>query len=1200
MTRKKISEVAIRLSQLKSKVNSRLPISRLSNEVLGLIFMICLQFPSVSSWKPQWFRITQVSRRWRMVALQSPAIWSKPEFRYPLLAREMLKRSMCVPLSIVGTIRGDPLYRVRPQGVSPADVLSEAFEHLERISDVNITVDTQVFTNISTKMMQPAPLLHSMTLHIQNHCYTDPSLSLPKSFLGDHAPHLRSLELCGGTHVVWDSPVLNNLTTFIACVPAYRDDPHLPRLKQITDALKRMPNLEVLELENRLWLDDHTTNSTVSVTHLPHLRDLKLHFPLPDCVALLDCLMFPSSTRIHATCVVGAHGSTPPHLYYDSLFPCLSRVFYPTNENSSGRTLKYLTLNSNPEVSESKDPCFTLAAWSTAQYYRPIFSAPYFGCSEHPQFRLDISSDYAPRTVRELDSVQRSIIAALPLAEVQEVHLQIHTTDGLFHHLASLPELHTLVLQGECAHQFMNVFVCQLSFPALDKILLQKADFSPTGAPKLAFFDSLLTGLRLRSKRGKRISVLSINSCSHVRSFVAKESDNCRKLEQVIGSLVWDEREMTDLRYRPKPARDYGSTLRNTVQYIDHSGTVAWQHPVALPYFSSTAAYRTICASELSFRELTYIFGSFTRIQILPLQMGLLSDSEVQAADTLIAADDLALQKDIFETEVYLCQLKEKLNTLIPISRLPNELLARILAFCVSTLSSYRSQCLGVTHVCRHWRSVALNSPSVWTAPKFDKPTLARHMLERARSAPLSISYNQPQYDFRSQATNLLVETLEQMTRIADIQLAVNHQTFQRMLPNFRRRAPLLQSFEMNSTNTQGDHDVRVLPDGFLGGHAPLLTSLKFSKLDVRIPWASSALNNLTSLIVYVPKRRGERGRPSLEQILIALGRMTNLEVLELEEWPTSVDSFPPSIVHLPRLRQFTLRFPLSACIILLNHLILPNSTQTRITCAAEGAQDCEPFFPCLSRIFSAEASIDGAETMIRTLLVQKDSGVQNQGCFSLSIWDSGELDSKSFEFSNSTILGWYSPPATSRFEICGNNAAINDSHFSYRVLQALSLMHLRKLHLGCDAPEQLFRYLASLPHFHTLYIQGESAHVLAAMLIQKPAPKPAPAPFPSLHTVILGNVDFHPKSAKSKVFFVNSLIKGFKNLSKRPKGKLDTLDVRYSSNCRPLLDEGADKSNKLKAVVQTLKWDGKEMSDGQYCDCCDCYDSENSDYFYY
>lgn len=46
---------------------------------------------------------------------------------------------------------------------------------------------------------------------------------------------------------------------------------------------------------------------------------------------------------------------------------------------------------------------------------------------------------------------------------------------------------------------------------------------------------------------------------------------------------------------------------------------------------------------------------------------------------------------------------------------------------------------LAVSHVCRWWRSVALNDASLWTTPSFNNRELVLAMLERSQGAPLRI-----------------------------------------------------------------------------------------------------------------------------------------------------------------------------------------------------------------------------------------------------------------------------------------------------------------------------------------------------------------------------------------------------------------------------------------------------------------------------
>ncbi|KAI0280965.1 hypothetical protein BC826DRAFT_874013, partial [Russula brevipes] len=84
-------------------------------------------------------------------------------------------------------------------------------------------------------------------------------------------------------------------------------------------------------------------------------------------------------------------------------------------------------------------------------------------------------------------------------------------------------------------------------------------------------------------------------------------------------------------------------------------------------------------------------------------------------------------------------------NTLAPVSVLPPEVLARIfhlVAFADSSGAETGSlRWIGVTHVCRHWRQVALDDSSLWARISSSRvrPTWVSEVLARARDAPLAI-----------------------------------------------------------------------------------------------------------------------------------------------------------------------------------------------------------------------------------------------------------------------------------------------------------------------------------------------------------------------------------------------------------------------------------------------------------------------------
>ncbi|KAI0279683.1 hypothetical protein BC826DRAFT_554678 [Russula brevipes] len=84
-------------------------------------------------------------------------------------------------------------------------------------------------------------------------------------------------------------------------------------------------------------------------------------------------------------------------------------------------------------------------------------------------------------------------------------------------------------------------------------------------------------------------------------------------------------------------------------------------------------------------------------------------------------------------------------NALPPISLLPPEVLARIfhlVALAESPWSELQSsRWINVTHVCRHWRQVALDDSSLWARISGYRPSTAwiSETLARARNAPLAI-----------------------------------------------------------------------------------------------------------------------------------------------------------------------------------------------------------------------------------------------------------------------------------------------------------------------------------------------------------------------------------------------------------------------------------------------------------------------------
>ncbi|KAI0047186.1 hypothetical protein FA95DRAFT_1470799, partial [Auriscalpium vulgare] len=97
-------------------------------------------------------------------------------------------------------------------------------------------------------------------------------------------------------------------------------------------------------------------------------------------------------------------------------------------------------------------------------------------------------------------------------------------------------------------------------------------------------------------------------------------------------------------------------------------------------------------------------------------------------------------------TEATLRALREKRNTLIPICRLPPEVLALVFTYLTGFAWDsvngypYHIRWIVVTHICRRWREVAIQHAGLWTNINLDiGSNWAATFASRARQVLLAI-----------------------------------------------------------------------------------------------------------------------------------------------------------------------------------------------------------------------------------------------------------------------------------------------------------------------------------------------------------------------------------------------------------------------------------------------------------------------------
>jgi hypothetical protein len=274
-------------------------------------------------------------------------------------------------------------------------------------------------------------------------------------------------------------------------------------------------------------------------------------------------------------------------------------------------------------------------------------------------------------------------------------------------------------------------------------------------------------------------------------------------------------------------------------------------------------------------------------------------------------------------------------NALVPIFVLPPEILARVFHFLVLDEPPFTGrQNIGwirVTHVCRHWRQVALDDSSlwakIWAIP--ENPKWVSEMLARAKNAPLDVEFN-VFADFSRQGLLMITPHISH-TR----QLRI-HGMSRRFSDNFRGvyscEAPALEHFELTvdaaSPNIFRDPSGNML----FKGHYPRLRT--FSISHVVIPWSLIPRGQLTQLKIACPKEIAD-SLGALNGLVDLLVSCPELEALALD---SCLPSQPTEALHgrkiyLPHLSRLRLRGSTSRIVNMLTILDIPSSSTLHLDC---------------------------------------------------------------------------------------------------------------------------------------------------------------------------------------------------------------------------------------------------------------------------
>ncbi|KAI0263172.1 hypothetical protein BC834DRAFT_887656 [Gloeopeniophorella convolvens] len=282
-------------------------------------------------------------------------------------------------------------------------------------------------------------------------------------------------------------------------------------------------------------------------------------------------------------------------------------------------------------------------------------------------------------------------------------------------------------------------------------------------------------------------------------------------------------------------------------------------------------------------------------------------------------------------------------NSIIPISSLPSDILARIFEQLVPDYPPDRWERIKlgwiiVTQVCQRWRRVAVEEAKLWVEPVFSLgPKWVSEMTARAQGAPVEINF--PDLDPKFEATeSLYLETIRKhLSHIRTLKFPKYPQLSTTSTDLFDSPAPLLESFVM------GQEPFRVLPGSRLfAGEAPNLRTI--SLCHISSPWASFPHTSLSKLKVVFPK-----AVPSSQER--CLNDSTADLLTLLTHSPALEELARPRSLQLPKLKKLEIAGEIDRVVQLLGLLDLPTDVSLSFHCisAQQSGSDSRRIFAVLA-----------------------------------------------------------------------------------------------------------------------------------------------------------------------------------------------------------------------------------------------------------
>ncbi|TCD68955.1 hypothetical protein EIP91_009345 [Steccherinum ochraceum] len=296
-----------------------------------------------------------------------------------------------------------------------------------------------------------------------------------------------------------------------------------------------------------------------------------------------------------------------------------------------------------------------------------------------------------------------------------------------------------------------------------------------------------------------------------------------------------------------------------------------------------------------------------------------------------------AVENEISYHAQKLLSLRVQSNRLLPVGRLPPEILSKIFLHCrdVSDTAYFPSNSAYrwtfITHVCHYWREVGLSTPHLWSVIHLGciSRSFAEALVLRSKAAPLYLDAdpgNRPYMDGLLQITTPLLH------RARTIRFELKDKLYEAFPSEFSAEASELQELSLRpdcSQTTRG-YVPPPLPIFLTRCNAPQLKVLEVSLYT--IPWNLVRLpSTLARLTIINPSRQS-----TVSEVVAAVLGLTALQYLFFEDifasapFAAEVDGsvqYPKVTTRLTLAHMTEIWMAGSAieCIHFLDHLVLPH-----------------------------------------------------------------------------------------------------------------------------------------------------------------------------------------------------------------------------------------------------------------------------------